>query len=132
MRRPAGGNLPFLLTCLTVSLALRLTVGVGVVSGYSMWPALAPGDMVVYVRHLPPAEGSVVVAELPGHGLIIKRVAGAAPGAVLLLGDNRDHSYDSRQFGPLRQEYIVGRVVLIWPRRPRPPEERPGIPSQPR
>jgi len=129
MRR-LGRNLPFLMACLAVSLVIRLTVGVGVVSGLSMWPSLAPGDIVVFARGLDPVPGSVVVADLPGHGLIVKRVTASAgevpegwgsaplpPGTCFLVGDNRENSYDSRAFGPLPVERIVGRVVLVWPRR---------------
>ena len=33
-----------------------------------------------------------------------------------VLGDNRPFSYDSRRFGPLTKEDIIGRVVLRpWP-----------------
>jgi len=33
-----------------------------------------------------------------------------------VMGDNRDFSFDSRRFGPVAQEYIIGRVVLrAWP-----------------
>ncbi|MCD6500908.1 signal peptidase I [bacterium] len=33
-----------------------------------------------------------------------------------ILGDNRAHSFDSRRWGPLPREYIVGRVLLrAWP-----------------
>lgn len=33
-----------------------------------------------------------------------------------ILGDNRAHSFDSRRWGPLSKEYIVGRVLLrAWP-----------------
>lgn len=107
--------MPLLVGCLAASLVLRLTVGFGVVRGLSMWPALGPGDTILYVRHLAPTEGAVVVANLPGHGLIIKRVAGTGPRGCLLLGDNREDSYDSRDFGPLPERFILGRVVAVWP-----------------
>src|SRR3954471_17983438 len=38
-------------------------------------------------------------------------------GAVFLLGDQRFGSVDSRSFGPVPVDSIVGRVVLrVWPR----------------
>ncbi len=37
-------------------------------------------------------------------------------GYYLLLGDNRDGSRDSRDFGPIKKEAIVGRAWLrYWP-----------------
>lgn len=33
-----------------------------------------------------------------------------------VLGDNRLHSFDSRRWGPLEEEYIIGRALLrVWP-----------------
>lgn len=33
-----------------------------------------------------------------------------------ILGDNRAHSFDSRKWGPLSKEHIIGRVLLrAWP-----------------
>jgi signal peptidase I len=38
------------------------------------------------------------------------------PGSVFVMGDNRQASQDSRRFGPIDEDRIVGRVfVLIWP-----------------
>ena len=38
------------------------------------------------------------------------------PGEVFLLGDNRANSEDSRDFGPVRDDEVVGRVLVrVWP-----------------
>jgi signal peptidase I len=38
------------------------------------------------------------------------------PGSVFMMGDNRANSVDSRTFGPVRRDTIVGRVMVrIWP-----------------
>ncbi|MBL3667220.1 signal peptidase I [Streptomyces sp. M2CJ-2] len=36
------------------------------------------------------------------------------PGTVFVLGDNRRHSVDSRQFGPVPVGEVTGRVLLRW------------------
>lgn len=44
------------------------------------------------------------------------RVWTLGPDEYFLMGDNRNHSNDSRAFGPVRREAIVGRAVFrYWP-----------------
>ncbi|GJQ09605.1 hypothetical protein GpartN1_g1396.t1 [Galdieria partita] len=111
--------------------------------GPSMEPTLnAQGDIVIF-EHISPRwgtlqPGDVVVAKSPSnpHSYICKRVkvVGDKPfssrfwkyrqrtpqyvprGYIWLQGDNADNSTDSREYGPVPEALIVGRVFLrIWP-----------------
>ncbi len=123
----------------------RLPLARFVVDGASMEPALRAGDRLLTWRGLTgsprPRRGQIVVLRdphAPGRELV-KRVR-AQPGESVPLalgratvgdphaahhlaadeyfvaGDNGDASRDSRHFGPVRREQLVGRVVYrYWP-----------------
>lgn len=108
----------------------------------SMAPALLAGDRVAVDRLLygggfaplswllparAPAPGDVVVFRSPEARtrLLVKRCAarGGEPfgggyvpaGTLILLGDARESSHDSRAFGPVGQGAVVGRAVaVLW------------------
>lgn len=82
------------------------------VHGPSMLPALGDGDrlLVRVTRRVRP--GDVVVVRDPAtpSRLVVKRAAELRQGAVIVLGDNPSESRDSRSFGPVRRDLIVGRA----------------------
>lgn len=106
------------------------------VVGSSMLPRLRPGDLVLvrvgaYARTIP-RQGDVVAARpVPlGGKACVKRIAGLphqtirhgtrtwhlAADEYFLLGDRPEDSLDSRAFGPVKQEELIGRVWLrVWP-----------------
>jgi signal peptidase I len=94
----------------------------------------APDRPLVDVRLHPIARGDLVAFE---HGagddrrILLKRVVGLAgdtiaiengksvsvpAGSIYVLGDNRAQSDDSREFGPVPIESVIGRATLVvWP-----------------
>lgn len=88
------------------------------VGGLSMLPALHPGDYVVVRRHARVRVGDIAVVRHPSRPtlLTVKRVARREGDGWWVEGDNVATSDDSRTFGPVRDELVVGRVVLrYWP-----------------
>lgn len=102
-----------------------------VVSGRSMEPAFTPGDRLLVIparRHRP---GDVVAVSDPRQPtrLLIKRVEAvdARRRTLVLLGDNRAASTDSRIFGPVSSRSVVGRAVYrYWPPGREGPVQRAG------
>jgi len=84
----------------------------------SMRPTLKPGDYVVVNRwayHFRrPSAGDVVVVrdpEAPGR-FLVKRISDAGPTRMEVVGDNEARSRDSRKFGPISLEEVVGKVWI--------------------
>lgn len=106
------------------------------IQGPSMEPLLRDGQLVLIrdraYHRCPPRRGEVVVAR-PGalYGrAVIKRIAGLpqervtvagrrwdlGEGEYFLLGSCLDDSLDSRAFGPVRSQELIGRLwVRLWP-----------------
>ena len=135
-------QLPFVGLVLAIFARTFLIQGL-VVSSISMEPTLVPGDHVIVDRlsaklprrrllpTRPLRRGDVIVLRSPADSrtLLLKRCA-AVPGEVVetnagetltlpagqywVLGDNLDQSFDSRAFGPVEEDSILGRAMLIY------------------
>lgn len=84
------------------------------VEGRSMVPTLWPGEWWLVRRTADAGPGDVVVLERPDRPglLVVKRVVRADGDGWWVEGDNPDESDDSRRFGPVPREAVVG--TLLW------------------
>lgn len=81
----------------------------------SLAPALRPGDYVIVnrlaYRRRPPAPGDLVVLRHPTEERhLVKRVAAVTPDGACLVEGDHPRSEDSRRFGPVPPDRIVGKV----------------------
>lgn len=111
---------------LVLLFAKLFAMDIVVVSGSSMEPTLTDGQVLILLKSAywisEPKTDDIVVVQ---HGTeqYIKRIA-ACPGEVppdeedplpenryYILGDNRDVSIDSRSFGSIPKNLIIGRIL---------------------
>jgi phage repressor protein C with HTH and peptisase S24 domain len=83
------------------------------VMGDSMAPTLVPGKVVLALPARKLKRGDIVIVHHEGLDKI-KRIHDISFDKVFLTGDNPTHSTDSREFGWLPIEHVIGR--LVWPR----------------
>jgi len=85
------------------------------VTGDSLSPEFQQGDFVLVSKipflFVPPSPGDVVAFYQPGYGLLIKRIQNlSTDGGVNVIG-NHPESIDSRVFGTVRREDVIGKVI---------------------
>lgn len=100
------------------------------VDGHSMEPTLQDGQHVgvnlLAYRFADPQRNDIVIVAYQGDVSVrfVKRIVGV-PGDVVpvggnnvklaedefyVVGDNKDHSTDSRVYGPIKRDHIIGKV----------------------
>jgi nickel-type superoxide dismutase maturation protease len=75
-----------------------------------MLPTLEEGERLLVRRVRQVRLGDLVVCRSPGadHRIVVKRVAAIDDGEIILRGDNAGASTDSRHFGPVDPEAVLG------------------------
>lgn len=140
-RRPSPAFTVFLFLALGLVIFAYFHVKTVVIRGESMVPTFEPGRRLVvsdaYWLVGPIRKNDIVVVKefTKRGGFFIKRVVGLGgdeienvywprnygienpnftvpPDMVFLLGDNRSHSEDSRSFGPISKDLIIGKVLV--------------------
>jgi hypothetical protein len=90
------------------------------INGRSMFPTLRHGQLVIG-WHRRPRAGDVVLARQSGRE-VVKRVEAIKDQAVYLVGDNRTESHDSRHYGHVRFQDIIGSIMITLPTSSNPPK----------
>lgn len=122
--------LPAILLALLAAFAVKLFCFDFIIAeGRSMLPAIPNGDILVVnrlayglrpplaasyaLRWAAPKEGDIVVFWTPFGDLAVKRCAAPpADGFFFALGDNGPASFDSRSYGPVPLDNIIGKVAF--------------------
>jgi len=88
------------------------------VVGKSMEPTYTHGTRVIACKKLfaPINKNDIIIAKDPRNDrLLIKRIKDMHNNLFLLLGDNKEESTDSRQFGWVKKKDIIARVIYPKP-----------------
>ena len=90
--------------------------GMAVVAGLSMVPTLAPGERLLVRYDGPIVLGDLVVFQNAGQ-IDVKRIERIEADGIFVLGDNDLVSTDSRNYGLIAHEEVLGTIMMrIWPK----------------
>jgi len=76
-----------------------------------MLPTLKPGqDVLVWCWFNRYKVGDIVAIKVNGKEMV-KRIQTSVDRHIVVRGDNEKESTDSRKFGPIKKEQIIGKVI---------------------
>ena len=90
------------------------------IAGPSMEPALRSGDWWIVRTFGGISPGAIVLLRHPRRPdlLVVKRAIREEPGGWWVEGDNEAFSDDSRSFGAVRRDRLIGSLVVRYRRGP--------------
>lgn len=92
-----------------------MALGLAVVEGLSMVPTYAPGERVIVKYGASYEVGDVVLVDFKDR-IDIKRVKQISGDQVFIEGDNTAVSVDSRQYGAVKNNRVIAKVIYRLPR----------------
>ncbi len=82
------------------------------IKGESMLPTLKEGDYVLILKTSKIKQNDIILLRDPRNGhAVVKRVLSIKPREYFVIGDNPEQSTDSRHFGWVGKNLVVGKVV---------------------
>jgi signal peptidase I len=130
-KNPSGMAGLAIISAFIAALAMKLFLfDFMIAEGHSMVPAIQPGEVLLinklsYGIRLPgsssyllrwalPRPGDIVVFYSPRGEIVVKRCVEESGGVCFYaLGDNSLQSYDSRIYGPVAVDNVIGKVLGI-------------------
>jgi phage repressor protein C with HTH and peptisase S24 domain len=110
----------FYVVCTLALIYIALNYKIAHVTGHSMEPTLSDGAFCVVAVNCELQDGDIVIMDTTNSNKgitvpsIVKRYIAdqSSDEELYLLGDNRDHSLDSRKLGRFPKSDLIGKVVL--------------------
>lgn len=85
------------------------------ITGHSMEPTLKQNELII-ISSIPylfknPRINDIVAIKSKENKIFIKRIKKITKNNYIVLGDNKNDSFDSRNFGPIKKEEIIGKYI---------------------